>query len=116
MRKLKRQMRRPEVDQVIEQEVDEAMEPEVEFVMENEIGKVTPKKKRLMRRPEVEKKTGLPRSSIYEQMAKGEFPKPVDLCGGRAKAWIEDEIDSWIDAAIARRDSGMVSTPELSAR
>lgn len=107
MRKLKRQMRRPKVDQV--------MEPEVDFVMDNGFAKVTPNKKKLLRRPEVEAKTGLPRSSIYDLMAKEEFPRPVDL-GGRAKAWIEEEIDGWIDAAIARRDSGMVLTPELSAR
>lgn len=31
----------------------------------------------ILRRDAVEKATGLPRSTIYEKMAKGEFPKPI---------------------------------------
>lgn len=57
--------------------------------------------KRLLRRPQVEERTGLKRSSIYARMAKGTFPKPVSL--GRAVAWVEAEIDSWIEERIQAR-------------
>jgi prophage regulatory protein len=58
---------------------------------------------KFLRRPEVEKITGLPRSSIYERMAEGNFPKPVPL-GGRSVAWLEAEIIDWQKRRIADRD------------
>jgi prophage regulatory protein len=51
----------------------------------------------------VEHVTGLPRSSIYEQMAENTFPKPVPL-GGRAVGWLEAEIIDWTKKRIAERD------------
>lgn len=50
---------------------------------------------RLIRLPEVQHRVGLGRSTIYRWMAKGKFPKPVQL-GGYSIAWAEDEIDTWI--------------------
>lgn len=50
---------------------------------------------RIIRRPEVQSKTGLPCSSLYEKMAKGQFPKPIKL-GERSVGWRESEIDAWI--------------------
>ena len=41
---------------------------------------------RLLRRPEVEKLTGLARATIYQKMATGDFPRPVKI-GVRAVAW-----------------------------
>jgi prophage regulatory protein len=58
--------------------------------------------KRLLRRPAIEGKTGLRRSQIYEYVAQGRFPSPVRI-GPRAVAWVEEEIDAWIDARIAER-------------
>lgn len=58
-------------------------------------------KKVLLRRPQVEERTGLKRSSIYARMAKGTFPKSVSL--GRAVAWVEAEIEAWIDERIQAR-------------
>ena len=49
---------------------------------------------RLMRRPEVERETGLPRSTIYRQMAEGKFPRPRRI-GVRAVAWVSAEIEAW---------------------
>lgn len=57
---------------------------------------------RLLRRREVEARTGLSRSSIYARMALGTFPLAVDL-GGRAVAWVENEIDGWCLERIAAR-------------
>jgi prophage regulatory protein len=59
-------------------------------------------KMRLIRKPETLKKTGLPNSGMYALIAADQFPKPVKLSeGGRAVAWIEAEIDAWIESRIA---------------
>lgn len=47
------------------------------------------------RRPEVENLTGLSRSTIYDMMSKGEFPKPVRI-GRRAVAWRESDLAAWL--------------------
>lgn len=47
------------------------------------------------RRREVEKLTGLSRSTLYEQMAKGRFPRPVRLTQ-RAVAWRASDISEWL--------------------
>jgi prophage regulatory protein len=58
--------------------------------------------KRIIRRPEVEAKTGLKHSEIYERISKGRFPPQVPL-GVKAVGWLEHEIDQWIDARTAER-------------
>jgi prophage regulatory protein len=55
---------------------------------------------RLIRLPEVIRQTGLARSSIYDGIRAGTFPKPVPLCG-RNVAWVESEIQQWIAERIA---------------
>ena len=52
---------------------------------------------RILRRPEVETRTGLSRSTIYAMMAAGEFPLPIRL-GKRAVGWPEERISSWINS------------------
>lgn len=54
---------------------------------------------RLMRLPETLNKTGLSRSRLY---ADQEFPRRVQL-GARGVAWVEAEVDEWIQARIAAR-------------
>jgi len=54
---------------------------------------------RLIRLPEVMARVGLKRSSIYQRMTEGRFPKSRSL-GPRCAVWIESEIDSWI-ASVA---------------
>ena len=56
-----------------------------------------------IRLPEVIKRTGYRRTSIYEKIALGTFPTPVHL-GPRAVAWISSEIDQWIDERVKERD------------
>ena len=60
---------------------------------------------RFIRRKAVEDRTGLARSTIYQMMHEGRFPRPVRL-GGRAVAWLETEINDWVDARIAERGEG----------
>lgn len=50
---------------------------------------------RVIRRHEVENKTGLSRSTIYAMMAEGDFPKPIKL-GKRAVGWREADIAKWL--------------------
>lgn len=54
----------------------------------------------LLRRKQVEARTGLTRSTIYALMAEGKFPKPVPLVG-RTVAWTESSIDKWIAERIS---------------
>lgn len=39
--------------------------------------------------------TGLGRSTIYELMAKGDFPRPIKLTG-KAVGWPESKIAEWL--------------------
>jgi prophage regulatory protein len=40
--------------------------------------------------------TGLSRSSIYLQIARGTFPRQVSL-GARAVGWLESDISAWLE-------------------
>ena len=51
----------------------------------------------LLRLPDVQKLTGLSRSSVYRLEATGDFPKRVRL-SERATAWREDELLEWVNS------------------
>jgi len=57
---------------------------------------------RLMRMPDVINMTGLPRSTIYLKMKQNEFPQQVQI-SSRSVAWIESEIQSWINNNVSKR-------------
>ena len=59
----------------------------------------------ILRRKQVESRTGLSRSTIYLRIKKGTFPKPIKL-GERAVGWLESEIYDWLDEKIQIRDAG----------
>ena len=73
----------------------------------------TPKTKhRFIRLSEVMSRTGYGRTSIYRKMEDGSFPKSLKLGGppkdpnefdSRAVAWVEDEINHWIEDRIDER-------------
>jgi prophage regulatory protein len=52
---------------------------------------------RILRRPEVEARTGISRSTIYAWMKEGTFPLPVKM-GTRLVGWMEADIQAWVDA------------------
>ena len=60
----------------------------------------------LIRLKEVLAICGRSRSSIYEAIKKGNFPKPVKL-QGRSSAWIRSEVERWAVQCIraSRPDS-----------
>ncbi|MEZ8197430.1 helix-turn-helix transcriptional regulator [Vibrio splendidus] len=53
----------------------------------------------IIRLPEVMRRTGLSRSTIYLHMSKGHFPKSVSL-GERAIGWVETDVEQWLDERI----------------
>ena len=79
------------------------------------------RQKRLIRLPEVLSRTGYGRTTIYRKMEDGSFPKSLKLGGppidpnafdSRAIAWIEDEVEQWIESRIEERDLGSTDFPE----
>lgn len=64
----------------------------------------------ILRRKQVEARTGLSRSTIYAKMRRNPkrpsdydptFPTPVSV-GAKAVGWIEAEIDAWLIAQIEK--------------
>ncbi|MGH8580656.1 MAG: helix-turn-helix transcriptional regulator [Gammaproteobacteria bacterium] len=59
---------------------------------------------KIIRMQEVTNRTGLKKSSVYDHIATGTFPKPVKL-GPRAVGFVESEIDAWLAEKISARDA-----------
>ena len=55
----------------------------------------------ILRRKQVESRTGLSCSTIYLRIKKGTFPKPIKL-GERAVGWLESEIYDWLDEKMGQ--------------
>ena len=51
----------------------------------------------LIRLPEVMRRTGFGRSSLYAYIKRGQFPAPVRL-GERSVAWKSSDVDAWIES------------------
>ena len=65
------------------------------------------KTKRFLSKAEVRDKVKLGHSEIARREKKGTFPKRLRLGNyptSRA-VWLEDDIDAWMDAQIAKRDA-----------
>lgn len=60
---------------------------------------------RLLRRPEVERKVGMTRSTLYRMIDKGLFPAPVHI--GGVAAWPLSEVDQWIDELKENRSASL---------
>lgn len=67
----------------------------------------------ILRRPAVERATGLKRSSIYAGIAAGTFPRPIPL-GDKAVGWLESDIAAWQEARIAKRDARALVTGQAA--
>ncbi|EKN4167893.1 TPA: helix-turn-helix transcriptional regulator, partial [Yersinia enterocolitica] len=50
----------------------------------------------LIRLPEVLKRTGFSRPWVYKLLKQKRFPPPIKI-GGRAIAFVESEVNDWID-------------------
>ena len=65
---------------------------------------VTPEYLQTLRLPDVVKRTGLSRSTIYRAESRGQFPRHVKL-GEHASGWLAHEVDAYIAARVAERDA-----------
>lgn len=54
---------------------------------------------KIIRLGAVKARCGLSRSTLYNRIAAGEFPRPVAL-GARSVGWVESEVSAWIAARI----------------
>ena len=66
------------------------------FSMENN-------KEEFLRLKQVKSLIGLCRSSIYNKINEGTFPRPVRL-GPQSVAWLQSEVQLWMNERIADRD------------
>lgn len=64
----------------------------------------------ILRRKQVQARTGLSRSTIYSRLKPNPkrpgdfdptFPKPVSL-GAKSVGWVESEIEAWLSAQVER--------------
>jgi prophage regulatory protein len=58
----------------------------------------------LLALPAVLARTGLGKTAIYAAMRECGFPRPIKI-GPRRVAWLEDEVDTWIEERIKERDA-----------
>ncbi|CAH3255666.1 hypothetical protein AI2602V1_1045 [Citrobacter freundii] len=56
--------------------------------------------KSLIRLPEVQRRTGYSKAWIYRLISQKRFPSSIKI-GSRAIAFIESEIDEWVNQRIA---------------
>lgn len=54
---------------------------------------------KIEKRKQVEARTGLSRSTIYQKVSEGAFPKPIRL-SAQAVGWLSHEVDVWIEQRI----------------
>ena len=55
----------------------------------------------LLSREEVKRRVSLSTATLYLRIKAGSFPRPVRL-GENRVAWVESEIDAWINALAAQ--------------
>ena len=53
---------------------------------------------RILRLKDVKAMTGLSRSTIYAEIAKGKFPRQISLTGARSVGWHESAIIQWVES------------------
>jgi prophage regulatory protein len=63
----------------------------------------------LLRIPAVLAAAGVCRSTLYEMMEAGKFPKPVKPNDDRAVRWLASEVVDWQKARIAARDNAVAA-------
>ena len=63
----------------------------------------------LLRVPDVLAAAGVSRSTLYEMMESGKFPKPVKPNDDRAVRWVASEVLAWQKARIAARDNAVAA-------
>ena len=63
--------------------------------------------RRIIRMKQLREKYPLSQSAIYAKISKGQFPAPFALSeGGRARGWLEAEIDDFLENLSSDRKGG----------
>ena len=61
---------------------------------------------RLYRFRDLPQVVGLKRTQIQKLIDEGKFPRPIKLSdGGRAVAWLEEDLSRWQTQRVAARDA-----------
>lgn len=60
----------------------------------------------IIKLPSVINISGLSRTTIYNRIEEGTFPKQISL-GERSVGWVRSEILSWVELRIKARDEGV---------
>lgn len=63
---------------------------------------------RVLKIKKLVKKVGKSKPTIYRDMAAGTFPQSLRL-GSNSVGWLESEIDAWIEARAAERETAGLS-------
>ena len=66
----------------------------------------------ILRRKQVQVRTGLSRSTIYLRISQNAFPKPVSL-GARAVGWVDAEVEAWVSGQIEQSRGPQKERPRL---
>lgn len=68
---------------------------------------------RVLRKPELEHRTGWSGMQIWREEKAGRFPKRIVL-GPNSVGWIEEEVDDWIRARMAARNGTAAKDDDIS--
>ncbi|TPD73011.1 AlpA family transcriptional regulator [Stenotrophomonas maltophilia] len=66
-----------------------------------------------IRMPEVRRRTGLSKTTIYKRMHERSFPAAVPLGDGMV-AWVEAEVDAWQAERLAERSPPALGETDLA--
>lgn len=69
---------------------------------------------KVLRFKQVKERVGYSRMHLFRLERDGKFPKRVPL-GPNSVGWLASEIDAWIAARVAQRDSGHVDHADSTA-
>jgi prophage regulatory protein len=58
-----------------------------------------------IRKKEVMRRTGLPSSTLYDLMSRNLFPKSIKLAGGKAVAWLQQDVENWLKQCLEQSAS-----------
>ena len=65
----------------------------------------------LLRFNQVKSRVGLSKSTTYQMIAAGLFPRPIKIgVNARAVGWVESEVNNWIEEQISRSKAAEVNS------
>ena len=69
----------------------------------------------MLRYPEVERRSGLSRVTIWRKVRAGTFPAPREL-GPNSVGWLESEIEAWRESRPRRGPTGPTGLQQTAAK